>query len=103
MKIKKRYQIKIKSLHKDSLNLYKNFLNKTLQSIKINFSICNLPKKKNRITLLKSPHVNKSAREQFEIKYYSTIIQLNGDINHKILEILLINKPKSVSVVVKNF
>ena len=44
--MKKRYQIKIKSLHKDSLNLYKNFLNKTLQSIKINFSICNLPKKK---------------------------------------------------------
>ena len=103
MKIKKRYQIKIKSLHKDSLNLYKNFLNKTLQSIKINFSICNLPKKKNRITLLKSPHVNKSAREQFEIKYYSTVIQLNGNINHKILEILLINKPKSVSVCVKNF
>lgn len=101
--MKKRYQIKIKSLHKDSLNLYKNFLSKTLQSIRINFSICNLPKKKNRITLLKSPHVNKSAREQFEIKYYSTVIQLNGDINHKILEILLVNKPKSVSVSVKNF
>lgn len=101
--MKKRYQIKIKSLHKDSLNLYKNFLSKTLQSIRINFSICNLPKKKNRITLLKSPHVNKSAREQFEIKYYSTVIQLNGDINHKILEILLVNKPKSVSVSLKNF
>lgn len=101
--MKKRYQIKIKSLHKDSLNLYKNFLSKTLQSIRINFSICNLPKKKNRITLLKSPHVNKSAREQFEIKYYSTVIQLDDDINHKILEILLINKPKSVSVSIKNF
>lgn len=101
--MKKRYQIKIKSLHKDSLNLYKNFLSKTLQSIRINFSICNLPKKKNRITLLKSPHVNKSAREQFEIKYYSTVIQLNGDINHKILEILLVNKPKSVSISLKNF
>lgn len=101
--MKKRYQIRLKSLHKDSLNLYKNFLSKTLQSIKINFSICNLPKKKNRITLLKSPHVNKSAREQFEIKYYSTVIQLNDYINHKILEILLVNKPKSVSVSVKNF
>ena len=101
--MKKRYQIKIKSLHKDSLNLYKNFLSKTLQSIRINFSICNLPKKKNRITLLKSPHVNKSAREQFEIKYYSTVIKLNGDINHKILEILLVKKKKSVSVSLKNF
>ena len=101
--MKKRYQIRLKSLHKDSLNLYKNFLSKTLQSIKINFSICNLPKKKNRITLLKSPNVNKSDRKQFEIKYYSTVIQLNDDINHKILEILLVNKPKSVSVSVKKF
>ena len=101
--MKKKYQIKIKSLHRDSLNLYINFLIKTLQSIKINFSICNLPKKKNRITLLKSPHVNKSAREQFEIKYYSTVIQLNDNINQKILETLLVNKPKSVSVSVKNF
>jgi ribosomal protein S10 len=101
--MKKKYQIKIKSLHRDSLNLYINFLTKTLQSIKINFSICNLPKKKNRITLLKSPHVNKSAREQFEIKYYSTAIQLNDNINQKILETLLVNKPKSVSVSVKNF
>jgi small subunit ribosomal protein S10 len=101
--MKKKYQIKIKSLHRDSLNLYINFLTKTLQSIKINFSICNLPKKKNRITLLKSPHVNKSAREQFEIKYYSTVIQLNDNINQKILETLLVNKPKSVSVSVKNF
>ena len=101
--MKKKYQIKIISLHRDSLNLYINFLTKTLQSIKINFSICNLPKKKNRITLLKSPHVNKSAREQFEIKYYSTVIQLNDNINQKILETLLVNKPKSVSVSVKNF
>ena len=101
--MKKKYQIKIKSLHRDSLNLYKSFLGKILRSIKIDFSIYNLPTKKNRITLLKSPHVNKSAREQFEIKYYSTAIQLNGDVNHKILETLLINKPKSVSVSVKNF
>lgn len=101
--MKNKYQIKLKSLHKDSLSLYKNFLIKTLQSLKIDFSTCDLPKKKNRITLLKSPHVNKSAREQFEIKYYSTVLQLNSEINHKILEILLVNKPKSVSVSVKNF
>lgn len=101
--MKNKYQIKLKSLHKDSLSLYKNFLIKTLQSLKVNFSICDLPKKKNRITLLKSPHVNKSAREQFEIKYYSTVLQLNSEINYKILEILLVNKPKSVSVSVKNF
>jgi small subunit ribosomal protein S10 len=74
--MKKRYQIRLKSLHKDSLNLYKNFLSKTLQSIKINFSICNLPKKKNRITLLKSPHVNKKSREQFHLKNYNQKIDI---------------------------
>ena len=44
--MKNKYQIKLKSLHKDSLSLYKNFLIKTLQSLKVNFSICDLPKKK---------------------------------------------------------
>ncbi len=101
--MKLKYQIKIKSLHKESINLYTNFLQKILGKIKVKFSIVNLPKKKNRVTLLKSPHVNKSAREQFEIRYYSTLIQLDSDIEHKILQLLLVNKPKSVSVNVKTF
>ena len=96
-----KYQIKIKSLHKESIKLYVKFLEKVLDKIRVNYSIVNLPKKKNRITLLKSPHVNKSAREQFEIRYYSTLFQINSNIDSKILELLLINKPKSVSINVK--
>ena len=98
-----KYKIKIKSLHKESIKLYTKFLDKILKRIKVDFSMINLPKKKNRITLLKSPHVNKSAREQFEIRYYSTLLEIKSDVDHKILELLLINKPKSVSINVKTY
>ena len=74
-----------------------------LRKIKVNFSIIALPEKKNRVTLLKSPHVNKSAREQFEIRYYRTLLKIKSDIDHKTLELLLINKPKSVTVSVKAY
>ena len=98
-----KYQIKIKSLHKESVKLYINFLQKMLRKIRVNFSIIALPKKKNRVTLLKSPHVNKSVREQFEIRYYRTLLKIKSDIDHKTLELLLINKPKSVTVSVKAY
>ena len=98
-----KYQIKIKSLHKESVKLYINFLQKMLRKIKVNFSIIALPEKKNRVTLLKSPHVNKSAREQFEIRYYRTLLKIKSDIDHKTLELLLINKPKSVTISVKAY
>ena len=98
-----KYKIKIKSLHKESIKLYINFLDTILKKIRVQFSIINLPKKKNRIPLLKSPHVNKSAREQFEIRYYSTLLKIKSDIDHKTLELLLINKPKSVSIDVKSY
>ena len=98
-----KYQIKIKSLHKESVKLYINFLQKMLRKIKVNFSIIALPEKKNRVTLLKSPHVNKSAREQFEIIYYRTLLKIRSDIDHKTLELLLINKPKSVTISVKAY
>ena len=83
-----KYQIKIKSLHKESVKLYINFLQKMLRKIKVNFSIIALPEKKNRVTLLKSPHVNKSAREQFEIRYYRTLLKIKSDIDHNIQSIL---------------
>ena len=98
-----KYKIKIKSLHKESIKLYINFLETILKKIRVEFSIISFPKKKNRITLLKSPHVNKSAREQFEIRYYSNLLKIKSDIDHKTLELLLINKPKSVSIDVKSY
>ena len=99
MKIK--YQFKIKSLNKESLYLYKNFLNNIFKKLNIKYNICHLPITKKRITLLKSPHVNKTAREQFEIKNYKAVLNINTLLEPIILKFILLNKPKTVTVNIK--
>ena len=100
-----KYQLKIKSLNNQILKIYKKLLEKKLLKVKINYTVFCLPKKKKRITLLKSPHVNKSAREQFEIKQYSCLFGFKclslKDI--KLVENLLINKPNTVSLKLKTY
>jgi small subunit ribosomal protein S10 len=44
---------------------------------KLNFKIQTLPVKKRKFTLLRSPHINKKAREQFELNTYNTQINVN--------------------------
>ena len=39
--------------------------------------ITNLPVKNYKFTLLKSPHVNRKAQNQYEIKTYRLIVQFN--------------------------
>jgi ribosomal protein S10 len=97
-----KYQIKVKSLNKQSALLYQNFLKSVLEKRNIEFRIFNLPLKKKRITLLKSPHVNKSSREQFEIKFYSYILQIDKKLNSYLFKLLFLNKPKSVSLFLKS-
>ena len=68
-----------------------------LEKLNIFYSFIHLPIKKKRITLLKSPHVNKSAREQFELKNYKSIITFSNLPNStKMLTLLTLNKPKII-------
>jgi len=98
-----KYQLKINSVNKTALSLYLKSLESFLKKLNIFYSISHLPTKKKRLTLLKSPHVNKSAREQFEIKTYKTIITLlNLSNSTKLIKLLTINKPKIVVLSVKN-
>lgn len=65
----------VKSKTKTSM---KKFLN-TLNKLKIlNFSLKNIPKKNNKsfVTVLKSPHINKTSQEQFEFRFYTRKIQI---------------------------
>lgn len=39
------------------------------------FTYVNLPWKRNLYTVLRSPHVNKTARDQFEIRYYKSLVR----------------------------
>lgn len=95
-------QIDIKSLNKDSILLYKQFISKILNEKGISYKIFNLPTTKKRLTLLKSPHVNKSAREQFEIKCYKITIKFIQTLSLQEMKFLLINKPKTIKIKIKN-
>ena len=99
--MKKRYQVTIKSTNGESLTFFKEFFSAVLKKAAILHTFVNLPINKNRITLLKSPHVNKKSREQLEIKYLKVLFQINSPIGLNKLNKLLLNKPKVVSVNIK--
>ena len=88
------FELRIKSVEKN-IKYYYKFLRKILSKLEIKHSITHLPKKIKRITLLKSPHVNKKAREQFEVRIYKVLINLNVEVETlSFLKVLLLNKPK---------
>lgn len=95
------FQLKLKSVNKSSLILYKLFLKNIFKKLNITFNSINFPKTKKRFTLLKSPHVHKSSREQFEIITHSTIINILSAINTNNLNLLLLNKPKTVKITLR--
>lgn len=68
-----KYSIVLYSKNKKSLNNFLKFLEHDLkiQQIQKSTKYIKRDTKKKRITVLKSPHVNKSAQEQFEYRVYS--------------------------------
>ena len=98
--------IKIYAFHYLYINKFvsnlKNFFKKS------NFAFCKIKDssmiiKNEKITILKSPHVNKSARDQFERKTYIKTVQIifeNENIDNKFL-IKLLNLIKFLSLNVK--
>ena len=97
--------LKFKSLNLKILEVYIHFVKLLLFSLNIKFSIFFLPKKLKKITLLKSPHVYKKAREQFEQKVYKVFVVAQVSSNNHFnffFKALLINKPKMVSLKIKN-
>ena len=97
----KQFQIIIKTFNLRVLKLYTHFLKKVFHGLGIGFSIFYLPCAKKRITLLKSPHVDKTAREQFEVKYYKLCLVLKNISRFSILKWVLLNKPSVLMVKIK--
>ena len=93
-------QLNIQTLDKNSFAFYIEFLKKVLKTLNLKYSLSYLPKKKKRLTVLKSPHVNKTAREQFEIKYFNCCIQLEN-INSIVIKWILCNKPSTLHIILK--
>jgi len=91
----------VNSVDKDSLSIFKKFIVKQINRTNTDYKSFNLPTTTKRITLLKSPHVNKSAREQFEIKYYKCFFQFSFNLKLNFIKFLFLNKPKTVTLQLK--
>lgn len=95
------FQVQFKTTNKWCLILYSLFLKKILQKLNISFSLIKLPRKKFILTLLKSPHVNKKAREQFIFQSYKQTLTIFNNVSLNILKLLIINKPLEIKMKLK--
>ena len=90
-KIKSAFEIRVRlhSFNYSSLDALKKQWKKISFKYKLSYSSINLPVDKKRFTVLKSPHVNKKAKEQFEIRISNCLIVLRGiepDFNFSLFE-----------------
>lgn len=60
-----------------------------------------LPTKRRKYTILKSPHVNKDSREQFEIRTHQRLLDLNNVSAQTIDGLMALDLPAGVDVEVK--
>ena len=94
-------KLNLKTLNSYSLYFYLILLKKFFNKINLKFTIFNCPKKKKRLTVLKSPHVYKKAQEHFNLISYKSIIYIKQKISIKILKQIFFNKPKTISLQLK--
>ncbi len=94
-------QVKIKTACKESMGLYSTFLKSIFNKLNYNFSAVGLPTEFRRITLLKSPHVFKKHKEQFEMRTYKQVFTIKENVSTSALKFLLLNKPKLVHLKLK--
>lgn len=80
-----------------SIKVYVNFIYKVLQVYTKTTSISVFPTKKTVVTLLKSPHVYKKSKEQYQLKKYRVVVLSSVCVyNKNLFKFFLLNKPKSV-------
>jgi ribosomal protein S10 len=81
-----------------SLNLYTKYLKLIFKSWNIQPAFSFLPTRIKRIALLKSPHVNKKAKEHFEIRNYRRVVCFETSSEIESLAFLISNKPKTINL-----
>lgn len=95
-------QIIIKSCCKYTLKTYITFLELLFNKIGQKSSTFYLPATQRKITILKSPHVNKKAKEQFQVTTYKAVISLDTTFSLHKFSTFLLNKPKTISIKIKS-
>lgn len=91
-----RNELKIATANTQSLA----FVDKFFYDNSVDFKKVYLPTKLKRFVLLKSPHVNKKAKEHFQIKKYKRLYQVNFP-SEKIMKDFLLASPNDLSIVIK--
>ena len=95
------FKLELKTLNSNILKIYKNFLVILFKKFNISYTWVTLPNKKQRLTLLTSPHVHKTAREQFEFTKFKHVVYLSPNCNFQLLQFLILNKPFEIKLVLK--
>jgi len=96
--------IHIKTSCNVTLKTYTYYLQKIFNQLQINVSIFYLPMTSKKITLLKSPHVFKKAKEQFELREYKAVIKIKENNLERLesVKLALFNRPKSIQLKIKS-
>lgn len=98
----KKTKIILTSINKKILHFYKFFLIKVLTKFNISYKLMAMPIIKNRITLLKSPHVYKKAWEHFELNKYKLVFYIdNKNLSNNLKFLLLKNRIKNINFKIK--
>lgn len=98
--MKYKIQLELSSLDKTIIKSYSHFLTKYLNTEQIKFSFISMPVKTKKLTLQRSPHVYKKAREQFQLSTHKTIVLIE-QVHSALLKHLLLAKPTSLNLVLK--
>lgn len=70
-------RIYLKSFSKDAINQGMEVLTGLLSPLKgLNFSAVSLPTRIKKFCVLRSPHVNKDSREQFEVRIFKRFLDI---------------------------
>ena len=100
--VNQRIRIKLKSF---DYNLVDKSAEKIVKTVKSTGAVVSgpipLPTKKKIYTVLRSPHVNKKAREQFQISSYKRILDIYSSTAKTVDALMKLELPSGVDVEIK--
>lgn len=74
--------------------LYQKFLKNIFKTFQFNYLVIQIPSIRKIKTFLKSPHVNKKAKENFNLVIHKFKLRLS--INYTVIKLLRYNVPKNI-------
>lgn len=91
----------LKSFSKNLLATVEDELKNFLKNLLINFTYIRLPNKKKRFCVLRSPHIDKDAREHFEIISYKGFFNFDITSKEHLNTLLLKEVPTGITYEIK--